>query len=178
MMSQARIKAALWVRVSTGDQDASNQLLQLQELVHRRGWIVAKVYRVEASAWKGGHEPGLAEVYRDAKSRRWEVLACWALDRLSRQGPLATLQVVDRLGKAGAQVVSLQEPWLEVSGELRDLLVALTGWIARMESARRSERTRAGLQRAAAEGKRLGRPPGSKDQKKRRRSGYFARYAK
>lgn len=176
-MTQGKVKVALWVRVSTTEQDTDNQRLQLQALARHRGWEVVKAYQVEASAWKGGHEAALAEAYRDAREGKWEVLACWALDRLSRQGPLATLEVVDRLGRAGAQVVSLQEPWLEVSGELRDLLLAIAGWVARMESNRRSERTKAGLQRAVAEGKRLGRPPGSKDRKKRRRSGYFARYA-
>lgn len=57
-------------------------------------------------------------------------------------------------------------------------MVALVGWVAKWESQRRSERTRAGLARARAEGKRIGRPPGSKDRRKRRQSGYFARWAK
>ena len=47
----------------------------------------------------------------------------------------------------------------------------------KLQSARRSERTKAGLQRAVSEGKRLGRPPGSKDRKKRSRRGYFLRWA-
>ena len=76
-----------------------------------------------------------------------------------------------------AQVVSLQEPWIEVGGDLLDLLLAIAGWVARMESQRRSERTKAGLARVKASGKALGRPQGSKDGKKRKRSGYFARYA-
>jgi len=42
-----------------------------------------------------------------------------------------------------------------------------------MESQRRSERTRAGLARVKAQGKRLGRPPGSKDKRKRRRRQRF-----
>ena len=53
--------------------------------------------------------------------------------------------------------------------QMGDLLYALTGWVARMESQRRSERTKAGLARAVAEGKKLGRPKGSKDKKKRKR---------
>ena len=71
----------------------------------------------------------------------------WALDRLAREGPLDTLQVVDRFATLGVQVVSHQEPWTEASGELRDLLLAIVGWVARFESARRSERTKAGLDR-------------------------------
>ena len=70
-----------------------------------------------------------------------------------------------------------QEPWTEAGGELLDLLLAIAGWVARMESNRRSERTKAGLQRAVSQGKRLGRPPGSKDRKKRSRRGYLLRWA-
>lgn len=46
-------------------------------------------------------------------------------------------------------------------------MYALTGWVARMESQRRSERTKAGLARVRAQGKCLGRPPKSKDKRKR-----------
>lgn len=63
------------------------------------------------------------------------------------------------------------------SGELRDLLVSIVAWLGRWESQRRSERTRAGLARARAQGKHLGRPMGARDRKRRRRSGYFARWA-
>ncbi len=119
----------------------------------------------------------LGQVYRDARQGKFQVLLIWALDRLSREGPLATLEIVHRLGNYGVTVASFQEPWLEVSGELRDLLLAIVGWVARMESNRRSERTKAGLARATAQGKRLGRPPGSKDKKKRSRRGYLLRWA-
>jgi len=71
-------------------------------------------------------------------------------------------------------VLSYQESWTEAPGELGELLYALTGWVAKMESQRRSERTKAGLARVKAQGKRLGRPPGSKDRRKRRRRQLFA----
>jgi putative DNA-invertase from lambdoid prophage Rac len=93
----------------------------------------------------------------------------WALDRLSREGPLAILTLVNRLKNCGVKVISYQESWTEAPGELADLLYALTGWVARMESQRRSERTKAGLARAIAEGKRIGRPKAARDKKKRRR---------
>ena len=56
------------------------------------------------------------------------------------------------------------------------MLFAIAGWVAKMESERRSERTKAGLERAIREGKKLGRPKGSKDKKKRNRTGYLLRY--
>ena len=91
---------------------------------------------------------------------------------------MATLEIVHRLGDSKVKVWSYQEPWTEAGGELLDLLLAIAGWVARMESNRRSERTMASLARAVAEGKKLGRSKGSKDTKKRKRSGYFARYAR
>ena len=93
----------------------------------------------------------------------------WSLDRLSREGPFAILTLVNRLKNCGVKVISYQETWTEAPGELADLLYALTGWVARMESQRRSERTKAGLARVVAQGRKLGRPKGSKDKRRRRR---------
>jgi len=67
------------------------------------------------------------------------------------------------------KVLSYQEPWTEAPGELAEVLYAIAGWVVRMESQRRSERTKAGLARVRASGKRLGRPVDSKDKKKRRK---------
>jgi len=69
----------------------------------------------------------------------------------------------------GARVLSYQESWTEAPGELGELLFAIAGWVARMESHRRSERTRAGLARLVAQGRKLGRPKGSRDKRKRKR---------
>ena len=131
------------------------------------------------SAWKAGHQKELAQLLADIRSgkRRYDVVLVWALDRLSREGALRILQLVDSLEKLNCRVVSAQEPWTEVDGSLNDVLYSLVGWVAQFESARKSERTKAGLERALKEGKKLGRPKGSKDRKKRRRSGYFLRYA-
>ncbi len=170
-------KAGIWLRVSDPGQHADNQLPDLQAWASRRGLEVVQVYELQESAWRGGHQKMLNQVYRDARQGKFSVLLVWALDRISREGPLATLEIVHRLGQSGVQVWSLQEPWTEAGGELLDVLLAITGWVARLESNRRSERTKAGLQMAISQGKRLGRPPGSKDKKRRRRSGYYARYA-
>ncbi len=180
-MRRVAVTAALWLRVSTTDQDPRNQEPELQALAARRGWEVGPTYRLEGeSAFSGsaGYRRAVELLLRDARHGRFQVVLVWALDRLSREGPLATLQLVDQLSRAGVQVITVQEPWLEVGPEFRDVLVALVGWVARWESERRSERTKAGLVRARAAGKRLGRPPGARDKGRRRRSGYFAREAR
>ncbi len=163
------MRASIYVRVSTGEQDTANQLSVLKDWAQHRGFEVTGVYGEEESAWKAGHQRELAHLLEDARKRRFDAVLVWALDRLSREGPLAILTLVERLKKCGVKVISYHESWTEAPGELADLLYALTGWVARMESQRRSERTKAGLARIKAQGKRLGRPSGSKDRRKRKR---------
>ncbi len=163
------IKASIYVRVSTGTQDTANQLSVLTDWARQRGFEVVEVYSEEESAWRNGHQRELANLIADAGKRRFQVVLVWALDRLSREGALAILILVQKLSVYGVKVLSYQESWTEAPGELAELLYALTGWVARMESQRRSERTKAGLARVKAQGRRLGRPPGSKDKRRRKR---------
>jgi DNA invertase Pin-like site-specific DNA recombinase len=72
-------------------------------------------------------------------------------------------------------VLSVKESWLNASPEVQDVLVAFAGWMAQQESARRSERVKAGLERGRREGEPVGRQPGAKDRTQRKRSGYVAR---
>ncbi len=171
-------RAAIWLRVSDSGQHAETQLPDLEAWAQRRELEIVQVFQLQESAWRGAHQKVLTEVYEDARRGKFQVLLVWALDRLSREGPLATLEIVHRLGGCGVQVWSYQEPWTGAGGELLDLLLAIAGWVARMESNRRSEWTKAGLARALAQGKSLGRPKGSKDKRKRGRRGYVLRYAK
>lgn len=170
------MKTALWLRVSGDDQTIDNQRMALADFAHRWGFQVVATYEAAVSTWKGAQQKQLTQLYQDARLGKFEVVLCWALDRLSREGVAATLGIIDRLGKSGVRVISLQEPWTEAEGPLQELLLALVAWVARMGSERRSERTKAGLERAKAEGKPLGRPKGAKDGKKLKRSEYFARY--
>ena len=163
------MRIAIYSRVSTTEQDTNNQLLILREWANLRNYRITDTYEEEESAWRSGHQIQLSNLLQDANKRKFDAIVVWALDRLSREGPLAILTLVNRLKLCGVKVISYQESWTEAPGELGELLFALAGWVARMESQRRSERTKAGLARLKTHGKCLGRPPGSKDKKKRRR---------
>ena len=167
------MKICIYSRVSTGEQDTKNQSSVLSDWANQRGYEVVKVYTEEESAWRNGHQRELANLIVDARRRKFQAVLVWALDRLSREGALAILSLVNKLSSCGVKVLSYQESWTEAPGEVAELLYALTGWVARMESQRRSERTKAGLARVKAQGKRLGRPPGSKDKRQRRRRQHF-----
>lgn len=167
--NHAEKHCVVYSRVSTEKQHTANQVNILTEWVKTRGFTLVEVYQEQESAWRNGHQRELARLTRDAQRGKFKVVLVWALDRLSREGSLAILQLVNRFSSWGVKVLSYQEPWTEAPGEIGELLYALTGWVARMESQRRSERTKAGLARVKAQGKHLGRPKGSKDKKRRRR---------
>jgi len=163
------MKVCIYSRTSTTDQNPVNQSIVLTDWASQRGYEVMGVYSETESAWKAGHQKELSHLLEYARKRRFEAVLVWALDRLSREGPLAILTFVNRLKSYGVKVLSYQESWTEAPGELGELLYAIAGWVAKMESQRRSERTKAGLARAIRAGKMLGRPKGSKDKRKRKR---------
>lgn len=95
--------------------------------------------------------------------RKYDILLVWALDRLSRGGAAAILNLVDTFKASGVKVVSLQESWMEAPGAIGEILYSITGWVARMESERRSERTKAGLARAGPGAARIEGSAGGRD---------------
>jgi len=163
------MKACIYSRVSTSEQEIQNQSLVLAEWAKQRGFEVVATYEEQESAWKAGHQRELAKLVKAAKVGRFKVVLVWSLDRLSREGSLAILTLINRLSRCGVRIFSYQESWTEAPGELAEILYALVGWVAKNESKRISERTRAGLARAVSQGKRLGRPPGSRDKRRRKK---------
>src|SRR5262245_3554514 len=150
-------RAAIYVRVSTDDQTNRNQEPELRRWAKRLGFKVAEVYADTVSGAKATR-PQLTEVLAGAHRREFDVLLIWALDRLSREGVEPVLKYLRRFNEAGVRVMSHQEPWLDTRGQMGELLVSIHAWMAKQERLRISERTKAGMARAHAEGKKFGRP--------------------
>lgn len=159
------MRLALYTRVSTDAQDAANQVLELRAWADRQGHnIVHEYYDLGSGARR---REALDNLFDDARRHKFDLVAIWSLDRLTREGPLQTLLYLQRLSAMGIKVYSNQEPYLDPSLPFYESIVAFLADIAKWERARRSERTKAGLRRAVSQGKRLGRPRGSKDRRKR-----------
>ena len=165
-MAISKVATLCWV--SEPRQHTDNQLGALTAWAVGRGFEVAVTYEFQELAWKGAPQKQLSQIYQDARTGKPQVLLVWSL---------ATLDIVHRLGHWGVQVWSNREPWTEVGGELLDLFLAIVGWVATMESNRRSERAKFGLRRAVSQGKRLGRPPGSKARRKCSKRSYLLQCA-
>src|SRR5205085_9845086 len=93
-----------------------------------------------------------------ASKHQFDVLLFWSLDRLTREGVLPTLTYLNRLTAYGIAWRSYQEQYVDSLGPFGDAIVGLLAAIARQERLRISERTKAGLARAKAQGKVTGRP--------------------
>jgi DNA invertase Pin-like site-specific DNA recombinase len=172
-------RCAVWLRVSTDDQNSDNQIPDVEQLVAHRGLQEVARYVVSDSASQPGPEykAALAALLADAHAGRFDVLVVWAADRLSREGIEALLRIVRQLRESGCALISVQEPWLNGSDATTELLLAIAGWVAGQDSKRRSERIKAGLATRKAHGLPVGRAPGAKDKQKRKTAGYRARYA-
>lgn len=173
------MRVAIYARVSKNDesQDPQNQLNPLRDFARALKGEVVGEYVDLVSGNKGDRESFL-KMLEDADKHKFDLLLIWSLDRLSREGISNTLGYLDRLKRNGIAVKSLQESWLDTRDEsLGQLLIAIFSWVAQQERKRIVERTKAGLDKAKKNGKKLGRPMGAKDQKIRRKSGYHLRYA-
>jgi DNA invertase Pin-like site-specific DNA recombinase len=158
-MKSKRIAVGIYARVSTRDkQETLNQLAQLREFCHRQGWQVLTEY-VDRDTGSTPARDEFQKMLLDASQRKFDVLLFWALDRLTREGTLATLQYLERLTSYQVGYKSFTEPYLDSCGTFKDVVISLLATMAKQERLRMGERVRAGIAQARRDGKRLGRPP-------------------
>ena len=173
------MKAALYIRVSKQEQRLENQLPELEAAAKARNVDIATIYQEKESAFlSNSRQYELERCLLDAEAHKFDVLLCYALDRLSRRGIPETLMLMERFRLSGVKVIAIKDAWTEFPSEMTPLFAAIAAWAANFESKRRRERINSGLARARAEGIRLGRPPGKKDGRgvKRARSNYHRRW--
>src|ERR1700688_3748796 len=137
------MRAALYARVSTLDQEPENQLQELRRYVEARGWTGVEYVDKGVSGAKD-RRPALDQLLTDAKRRRFDVLVCWRLDRLGRNlRHLITL--LEDLQALGVAFVSLAEG-IDATTPAGKLQMHILGAIAEFEKGahRRARPGRAG----------------------------------
>lgn len=154
------MKTALYARVSTRDkgQNPENQLRELRELALKKGWEVVREY-VDYDSGTKANRRELAALMKAAARREFDMVAFWSIDRFSREGVFPTIARLNELGASGVNYFSLKEAEIiDTTRPFGASLVALFAELAGIERKRIVERINAGLDRARAEGKQLGRP--------------------
>ena len=165
------MKVAIYVRVSTDKQESENQLIQLREYSKKEEWEIYKEY-VDIISGKENSRPEFDLLFKEGHKKLFDIVLFWDLSRFSRAGTLFTLQKLQELKNAGIDWASYQEPYIRSIGQFSDVIISLLSTIAKIEREKISARTKAGLERLKLQGKKLGRPKGKKDKRKRKRK-YF-----
>lgn len=90
------MNVALYVRVSTLDQNTEAQRRELETYANRHGWDIAGVFEDRASGTDPGR-PALARLLQECRAGRIDTVLCWKLDRFGRSLPdcLRTLEVLE-----------------------------------------------------------------------------------
>jgi DNA invertase Pin-like site-specific DNA recombinase len=149
-------RAAIYARVSTGDQHLETQLLDLREMAKQRGCEIVKEYTAIISGAKS-KRPGLDQLMSDARRHRFDIVLVAAFDRIARN-VRHFLDVLDELNHLGIEFVSKREN-IDTSGPLGRAMLTIVGAISELERSLIVERVRAGMRRAKLEGRRIGRAP-------------------
>ena len=156
------MRVAIYARVSTEDkaQDPENQLRELRAWCVNSGHVILREYVKHESGRKGANRrKQFAALFDDAAKRKFDCVLFWALDRFSREGMAQTIAHLQRLVSCGVAFHSYTEPHLATDNELvRNILLALLSSLAKLEAQKISERTKAGMARAKANGTKIGRP--------------------
>jgi len=150
-------RAALYLRVSTLDQNTQTQLYDLQTLAQQRGLEIVKEYTDRGISGAKARRPALDELLRDARRGQFDIVVVWACDRLARS-VAHFLQVLDELSHLNIEFLSYREA-LDTSGALGRAVVTIVSVVAELERSLIIERVRAGMRRAKLEGKHVGRRP-------------------
>jgi putative DNA-invertase from lambdoid prophage Rac len=149
-----------YTRVSTRDQDPENQIRLLQAEGIAPDYIF--VDKGISGTIPAENRPGFQRAMTYINSHPGEVkyLYVFELSRLGRNF-LETANLMERLEKSGIIVWSISpaEGFMRIPDKsIRELLTSIMLWVAQRERDNLIERTKAGMDRAEAEGKIIGRP--------------------
>ena len=156
MVAQKRV--ALYARVSTSDkgQDPETQLLVLREYAARRGFVPAGEY-VDYASGTRDNRPQYQALWRAARQRQVDVVLVWRYDRFARSTQ-ALVQALHEFHRLGVDFISHQEN-IDTTTPQGELIFTVMASLAQFERALISERVKAGMARAKAQGKRISRAP-------------------
>jgi DNA invertase Pin-like site-specific DNA recombinase len=151
-------RAAIYIRVSTDGQTVDNQRLELEAAAKSAGWEIVGIYDDNGVSGAKSREQREAfnRLCKDATRRKFDVVMAWSVDRLGRS--LQDLVgFLSELHGVGCDLY-LHQQGLDTTTPAGKMMFQMCGVFAEFERSMIQERVKAGLNRAKAQGKTLGRP--------------------
>lgn len=137
-----------YARVSTEDQNLNIQIHELKQAG------CDKIFQEKLSG-ANRQRPELAKMLEQL--RKGDAVVIWKLDRLARS-TRDLLDIADAIGRAGAGLKSLSEPWADTTSPAGRMVLTVFAGIAEFERELIRERTGTGRIAALKRGVRFGRP--------------------
>jgi DNA invertase Pin-like site-specific DNA recombinase len=152
-------RVAIYLRVSKSKQETSNQRRELEAVAARSGWQIVKVYEDAGISGAKGRDkrPGLDAMMKAVNTKEFDMVAAWSVDRLGRS-LTDLLGILQGLHDKGVDLF-LHQQGLDTSTTAGKAMFQMLGVFAEFERGIVRERINAGLARARANGKKLGRRP-------------------
>jgi len=151
-------QVALYARVSTDGQTTENQLQELRKVAKRNGWHIAQEFVDHGISGAKGRDqrPAFDEMLKAVTRKEVEVVMSWSVDRLGR----SLQHLIGFLDELHSKKVDLylHQQGIDTGTPAGKMLFQLLGVFAEFERSMIRERINAGLARAKAQGKKLGRP--------------------
>lgn len=167
------VKSALYGRVSTHKQNTENQKVRLLQYGIDNNLKFDLFEEIESTRKT---RPIKQELLQRLRKGEYKEVIVYKLDRWARSSTELILEIQELMSK-GVRFVSISDN-LDFSTSSGRLHFQILAAFAEFERSLISERTKEGLARTKMQGTQLGRPLGSKDSKKRPKSGYIIREAK
>ncbi len=150
------MNVALYVRVSTYEQDPELQLAALRAHAANRGWVIIEEFIDQGYSGAKEKRPALQRLMKAAWAGGMHAVLVWRFDRFARSVKHLTI-ALEEFRSLNLNFISLQEQF-ETSTPIGQAMFTIIGVMAQLERDIIRERVRAGLAVAKARGKRLGRP--------------------
>ena len=148
-------RVALYIRISTGDQNADLQKNELPEYCQFRKWEIVETYSDTMSGAKD-KRPALDRLMADARRGKFDVVAVWRFDRFARSTS-HLLRALEEFQSLGIDFVSLRES-IDTSTPTGKMVFTILGAVGELERCTIRERVMAGQKAAKKRGVRFGRP--------------------
>jgi DNA invertase Pin-like site-specific DNA recombinase len=154
------VRAALYLRVSTTDQDTGRQEAELRAVAAARGYQFVQVYTDQGISGSKGRDkrPAFNQLHKDMVRRKFDIVMAWSVDRLGRslQDLVAFLQ---QLHGAGVELYLFQQA-VDTTTPAGKAMFQMLGVFAEFERSMIVERVRSGMAKAKVSGTKSGKPIG------------------
>lgn len=151
-----KLKVAIYVRVSTVDQNPENQENSLVEYCRNNEYELFKIYIDKGESGLKDSRPSFDIMLKDMRSRKFRAIVIWKLDRMGRSLQ-HLLHILNEMQKKKIDLIVTTQN-IDTTTASGKLMFSIFGAFAEFESTLISERTIAGMDRAKKQGKHIGRP--------------------